>query len=105
MFDLPYDSTQDENAPYNWRHDNDHRVWAVFNSLLNDYMAVSIRGMRAFDRADRFESITAPWKRRFPHVGDRLRRTDDLHRRGHPPADDQRRRAYELPRSSDRPEF
>src|SRR5581483_7356750 len=61
MFDIPYDSTQDENAPYNWRHDNDHRVWAAFNSRLNDYVAFSIRGMRAFDRADRFESITAPW--------------------------------------------
>ena len=61
MFDLSYDASQDENAPYNWRHDNDHRVWASFNSRLNDYVAVSIRGMRAFDRADRFESITAPW--------------------------------------------
>jgi len=61
MFDIPYDSSQDENAPYNWRHDNDRRVWGSFNSRLNDYVALSVRAMRAFDRADRFESITAPW--------------------------------------------
>jgi iron complex outermembrane receptor protein len=61
MFDLPYDSAQSENAPYNWRHDNVHRVWASLISRLNNHLAVSLRGMRAFDRADRFESITAPW--------------------------------------------
>ena len=61
MFDIPYDSTQDENAPYNWRHDDVRRVWGSFNTRFNQYMALSIRGMNAFDRADRFESITAPW--------------------------------------------
>ncbi len=61
MFDLPYDSSQDENAPYNWRHDDVRRMWGSFNTRFNDYLALSIRGMNAFDRADRFESITAPW--------------------------------------------
>ena len=28
---------------------------------FNHYLALSVRGMNAFDRADRFESITAPW--------------------------------------------
>jgi len=61
MIDVPYDSSQDENAPYNWRHDDVRRLWGAFNTRLNQYMALSIRGMNAFDRADRFESITAPW--------------------------------------------
>ncbi len=61
MFDLPYDSSQDENAPYNWRHDDVRRMWGAFNTRLNDYLALSVRGMNAYDRADRFESITAPW--------------------------------------------
>ncbi len=61
MIDLPYDSSQDENAPYNWRHDDVRRMWGSFNTRFNQYLALSIRGMNAFDRADRFESITAPW--------------------------------------------
>ena len=61
MFDLPYDSSQDENAPYNWRHDDVRRMWGAFNTRFNNYLALSIRGMNAYDRADRFESITAPW--------------------------------------------
>jgi iron complex outermembrane receptor protein len=61
MFDLPYNSSQDETAPYNWRHDDVRRVWGQFSTRLNQYMALSVRGMNAFDRADRFESITAPW--------------------------------------------
>jgi iron complex outermembrane receptor protein len=61
MFDIPYNSSQDEDAPYNWRHDDVRRVWGSFNTRMNQYMALSIRGMNAFDRADRFESITAPW--------------------------------------------
>jgi iron complex outermembrane receptor protein len=61
MFNLPYDSSQDENAPYNWRHDDVRRMWGSFNTRFNDFLALSIRGMNAFDRADRFESITAPW--------------------------------------------
>ncbi len=61
MFDLPYDTSQDENAPYNWRHDDVRRMWGSFNTRFNDYLALSVRGMNAFDRADRFESITAPW--------------------------------------------
>lgn len=61
MFDLPYDSTQDEAAPYNWRHDDVKRVWATFNTRPVEFMAFSVRAMNAVDRADRFESITAPW--------------------------------------------
>jgi outer membrane receptor protein involved in Fe transport len=61
MFDLPYDTSQDENAPYNWRHDDVRRMWGSFNTRFNDYLALSVRGMNAYDRADRFESITAPW--------------------------------------------
>ena len=61
MFDIPYDSSMDEDTPYNWRHDDVKRIWGSFNTRLNDYVAVSIRGMNAFDRADRFESIPAPW--------------------------------------------
>jgi len=61
MFDLPYDSSQDEDAPYNWRHDDVRRMWGSFNSRLSQYLALSIRGMNAYDRADRVESLTAPW--------------------------------------------
>jgi iron complex outermembrane recepter protein len=61
MFNLPYDTSQDEGAPYNWRHDDVRRLWGSFNTRFNDYLALSVRGMNAFDRADRFESITAPW--------------------------------------------
>jgi iron complex outermembrane receptor protein len=61
MIDLPYDASQDEDAPYNWRHDTVNRIWGSFNTRLTDWMAISLRGMNAFDRADRFESITAPW--------------------------------------------
>jgi iron complex outermembrane receptor protein len=61
MFNLPYDTSQDEGAPYNWRHDDVRRMWGSFNTRFNQYLALSIRGMNAFDRADRFESITAPW--------------------------------------------
>jgi iron complex outermembrane receptor protein len=61
MFDLPYDSTQDEDTPYNWRHDNVNRVWGSFNTRPTDWLAISVRGMKATDRADRLESITAPW--------------------------------------------
>ena len=61
MIDLPYDSTQDLDSPLNWRHDNVHRVWGSFNTRINQNIAISIRGMRAFDRADRLESIAPTW--------------------------------------------
>ncbi len=61
MFDLPYDTSQDEGAPYNWRMDHITRVWGSFNSRVTDWLAYSVRGMKATSRADRFESITAPW--------------------------------------------
>jgi len=61
MINVNYNSSQDENSPYNWRHDDVRRMWGSFDTRFNDYLALSIRGMNAFDRADRFESITAPW--------------------------------------------
>jgi outer membrane receptor for ferric coprogen and ferric-rhodotorulic acid len=61
MFALPYNTSQDEGSPYNWRHDDVRRVWGSFNTRFNQYLAFSLRAMRAFDRADRVESITAPW--------------------------------------------
>ncbi|MFI5335380.1 MAG: TonB-dependent siderophore receptor [Opitutales bacterium] len=61
MMALPHDATQDFNTPLDWRMDSVHRVWADFQSRLNNYLAVSIRGMRAFDRADRHESIAPTW--------------------------------------------
>ena len=61
MIALPYNSTQDLNAPQNWRHDDVKRIWGSFNTRLNQYIAVSVRGMRAFDRADRLESIAPTW--------------------------------------------
>jgi iron complex outermembrane receptor protein len=61
MINVNYNSSQDENSPYNWRHDDVRRMWGSFDTRFNDYLALSIRGMNAYDRADRFESITAPW--------------------------------------------
>ena len=61
MIDVPYDSTQDLDRPQNWRQDTVNRMWANFSSRLNDYIALSIRGMSAFDRATRFESIAPTW--------------------------------------------
>ena len=61
MINIPYQDTQDLNAPQNWRHDDVTRLWGSFDSRINQYMALSIRGMRAFDRADRLESIAPTW--------------------------------------------
>ena len=61
MIDLPYDSTQDFDAPYNWRTDNPHSWSMDFSSRLNNYMAVSVRGMRAFNRSERVEAIAPTW--------------------------------------------
>jgi iron complex outermembrane receptor protein len=61
MMDLPYDSTSDFDRDYNWRTDNPHN-WALdFHSRLNNYMAVSVRGMRAFNRSERLEAISSTW--------------------------------------------
>lgn len=61
MINLPYNDTQDLNAPQNWRHDDLKRLWGSLNSRINDYMAFSLRAMRASDRADRLESIAPLW--------------------------------------------
>jgi len=61
LINLPYTATQDFNSPLDWRHDNVHRLWGHFNTRINQYLAFSIRGMRAFDRADRHESIAPTW--------------------------------------------
>ncbi len=105
MINVPYDSSQDENAPYNWRHDDVRRMWGSFNTRLNDYIAISIRGMNAYDRADRFESITAPWNEGSRVSGFGRCRSDDLHGWTHTPLGDQRRRPQYLPRPSDRREL
>lgn len=61
MIALPYYATQDFNSPLDWRMDNVHRIFGDFNTRLNDHIAFSLRGMRAFDRADRHESIAPTW--------------------------------------------
>jgi iron complex outermembrane receptor protein len=61
MIDLPYDATQDFGKPYNWRTDNPHSVALDFHTRFNNYMALSVRGMRAFNRTERFESIAPTW--------------------------------------------
>ena len=62
MMDLPYDSTQDFDRPYNWRTDNPHSWSMDFSSRLNNYMAVSVRAMRAFNRTERLEAIAPTWQ-------------------------------------------
>jgi len=61
VLDVPNDSTQDLDTPQNWRTDYVDRLWANFSSRLNDHVAISIKGMRAFDDAKRFESIAPTW--------------------------------------------
>ena len=61
MINVPYHYSQDLDAPLNWRHDDVRRVWGSLNSRINDYMAFSLRAMRASDRADRLESIAPTW--------------------------------------------
>ncbi|HEX3728699.1 MAG TPA: TonB-dependent receptor plug domain-containing protein, partial [Opitutaceae bacterium] len=61
MINLPYTATQDFNTPLDWRHDDVTRVWGEYTNRLNRFLALSVRGMRAFDRADRHESIAPTW--------------------------------------------
>ncbi len=61
MIDLPYDSTQNFGKPYNWRTDNPHSVAVDFSSRLNSFVALSVRGMRAFNRSERLEAIAPTW--------------------------------------------
>lgn len=61
MLDVPYDSTQDFDRPHNWRTDNPHSWSLDFNSRVNNYTAVSVRAMRAFNRTERLEAIAPTW--------------------------------------------
>lgn len=61
MIDVPYTSTQDLPAPYNWRHDGEHRVWGSYNTRINNHLVWSARAMRATYRSDRLEAIAPTW--------------------------------------------
>ena len=61
MWDVPYTRSSSEDDPYNWRHDHVRRLWANFTSRLNDYVALRISAMNAYDRADRQESLANTW--------------------------------------------
>jgi len=61
IFDVPATRSQSEDAPANWRHDAVNRVWMNFTSRLNEYVALRIAAMNAYDRADRLESLAATW--------------------------------------------
>jgi iron complex outermembrane receptor protein len=61
IFAVPATRSQSEDAPANWRHDAVNRVWMNFTSRLNEYVALRIAAMNAYDRADRVESLAATW--------------------------------------------
>ncbi len=61
IWDVPYTRSASEDSPYNWRHDHVRRVWANFTSRLNEYVALRISAMNAYDRADRLESLANTW--------------------------------------------
>jgi iron complex outermembrane receptor protein len=61
IWDVPYTRSASEDAPFNWRHDHVRRVWGTFTSRLNDYVALRISAMDAYDRADRQESLANTW--------------------------------------------
>lgn len=61
IWDVPNTRSSSEDDPFNWRHDDVRRVWANFTSRLNDYVALRISAMNAFDRADRQESLANTW--------------------------------------------
>jgi iron complex outermembrane receptor protein len=61
IWNVPYTRSASESAPYNWRHDAVKRVWMSFTSRLNDYVALRIAAMDAYDRADRLESLANTW--------------------------------------------
>src|SRR5205085_1587429 len=57
----PYDSSMDFGRDYNWRTDNPHSAELDFHSRLNNHLALSVRGMRAFNRTERLEAIASSW--------------------------------------------
>jgi iron complex outermembrane receptor protein len=61
IWDVPYTRSASEDDPFNWRHDKVQRVWTNFTSRLNDYVALRISAMNAYDRADRQESLANTW--------------------------------------------
>jgi iron complex outermembrane receptor protein len=61
IFDVPYTRSSSEDAPYNWRHDRQRRLWLNFTSRLNEHVVLRIAGMNAWDRADRLESLANTW--------------------------------------------
>ena len=61
IWNVPYTRSSSEDAPYNWRRDHVNRVWANFTSRLNDFVALRISAMNAYDRAERLESLANTW--------------------------------------------
>jgi iron complex outermembrane receptor protein len=61
IWDVPYTRSASEDYPYNWRRDHVNRVWTNFTSRLNDFTALRISAMNAYDRAERLESLANTW--------------------------------------------
>ncbi len=61
VWNVPNTRSASEDAPFNWRHDNVRRLWVNFTSRLNEYVALRISAMNAYDRADRQESLANTW--------------------------------------------
>jgi len=60
-FAVPDSRNQCEDAPDNWRHDRQKRLWFNFTSRLSDLLAVRVGGMTASSRNDRVVSVAATW--------------------------------------------
>lgn len=60
-FAVPDARNQTEDAPHNWRHDRQKRLWFNFTSRLSDLLAVRLGGMTASSRNDRVVSVAATW--------------------------------------------
>jgi len=61
IWDVPYTRSSSEDSPYNWRHNAQNRVWLNYTSRLNEYVALRVAAMNAYDRADRLESLANTW--------------------------------------------
>ncbi|MEO7599077.1 MAG: TonB-dependent receptor plug domain-containing protein, partial [Opitutus sp.] len=61
VWDVPYTRSSSEDTPYNWRRDHVTRIWGNFTSRLNDFVALRISAMNAYDRAERLESLANTW--------------------------------------------
>lgn len=60
-FDVPDSRNQCEDAPSNWRHDRQKRLWFNFTSRLTDFLAFRMGGMTASGRNDRVVSVATTW--------------------------------------------